>query len=114
MGYRPHAYDSRVPIRSRGPQLSTILAKKKGIKEKEQKKIKKKKFFLSMKTFEEIISLLDPEEKYNPVLKQCQQMWESFSSEKQDFVYQAIKEKKERKEFVDFNPLFAIKKSDGE
>ena len=51
-----------------------------------------------MKTFEEIISLLDPEEKYNPVLKQ-------------DFVYQAIKEKKERKEFVDFNPLFAIKRT---
>ena len=64
-----------------------------------------------MKTFEEIISLLNPDEKYNPVLRQCQQMWESFSSEKQDFVYQAIKEKKERKEFVDYNPLFAIKRT---
>ena len=64
-----------------------------------------------MKTFEEIISLLNPDEKYNPVLKQCQQMWESFSSEKQDFVYQAIKEKKERKDFVDYNPLFAIKRT---
>ena len=64
-----------------------------------------------MKTFEEIISLLNPEEKYNPVLQQCQQLWESFSSEKQDFVYQIIKEKKERKEFVDYNPLFALKRS---
>lgn len=64
-----------------------------------------------MKTFEEIISLLNPDEKYNPVLKQCQQLWESFSSEKQDFVYRVILEKKERKEFVDYNPLFALKRT---
>ena len=64
-----------------------------------------------MKTFEEIISLLNPDEKYNPVLRQCQQIWESFSSEKQDFVYLVIKEKKERKEFVDYNPLFALKRT---
>ena len=64
-----------------------------------------------MKTFEEIISLLNPDERYNPVLKQCQQLWESFSSEKQDFVYRMILEKKERKEFVDYNPLFALKRT---
>ncbi len=64
-----------------------------------------------MKTFEEIISLLNPDEKYNPVLGQCQQLWASFSSEKQDFVYQVIKEKKERKNFVDYNPLFALKRT---
>ncbi len=64
-----------------------------------------------MKTFEEIISLLNPDEKYNPVLGKCQQVWDSFSSEKQDFVYQVIKEKKERKEFVDYNPLFALKRT---
>ncbi len=64
-----------------------------------------------MKTFEEIISILNPDEKYNPVLRQCQQLWDSFSSEKQDFVYQVIKEKKERKEFVDYNPLFALKRT---
>lgn len=64
-----------------------------------------------MKTFEQIISLLNPDEKYNPVLQQCQQLWESFSSEKQDFVFAAIQEKKERKEFVDYNPLFALKRT---
>ena len=64
-----------------------------------------------MKSFEEIISLLNPDEKYNPVLKQCQQLWESFSSEKQDFMYRTILEKKERKSFVDYNPLFAIEKN---
>jgi len=64
-----------------------------------------------MKTFEEIISLLNPDEKYNPVLQKCQQLWESFSSEKQDFMYRTILEKKERKEFVDFNPLFALKRT---
>ena len=64
-----------------------------------------------MKTFEEIISLLNPDEKYNPVLQKCQQLWESFSSEKQDFMYRTILEKKERKEFVDFNPLFAFKRT---
>ena len=64
-----------------------------------------------MKSFEEIISLLNPDEKYNPVLKQCQQLWVSFSSEKQDFMYRTILEKKERKEFVDYNPLFALKRT---
>ena len=64
-----------------------------------------------MRTFEEIISLLNPDEKYNPVLRQCQQLWDSFSSDKQDFVYRVIKEKKERKEFVDYNPLFALKRT---
>ena len=64
-----------------------------------------------MKTFEEIISLLNPDEKYNPVLRQCQQLWDSFSSEKQDFVYRVIKEKKERRDFVDYNPLFALKRT---
>ena len=64
-----------------------------------------------MKTFEEIISLLNPDEKYNPVLRQCQQLWDSFSSEKQDYVYRVIKEKKERKNFVDYNPLFALKRT---
>ena len=49
-----------------------------------------------MRTFEEIISLLNPDEKYNPVLRQCQQLWDSFSSDKQDFVYRVIKEKKEK------------------
>ena len=64
-----------------------------------------------MKTFEEIISLLNPDEKYNPVLRQCQQLWDSFSSEKQDFVYRVIKEKKERRDFVDYNLLFALKRT---
>ena len=64
-----------------------------------------------MKTFEEIMSLLNPDEKYNPVLRQCQQLWDSFSSEKQDFVYRVIKEKKERRDFVDYNPLFALKRT---
>ena len=64
-----------------------------------------------MKTFEELLGLLEPKKEYEPVLGRCQRLWESFSSEKQDLVYHRILEKKERKFFVDYNPLFAIEKN---
>ena len=61
--------------------------------------------------FEQLLALLEPKKEYEPVLGKCQRLWESFSSEKQDFVYRTILEKKERKSFVDYNPLFAIEKN---
>ena len=64
-----------------------------------------------MKTFEALLGLLEPKKEYDPVLGRCQRLWESFSSEKQDLVYHRILEKKERKFFVDYNPLFAIEKN---
>jgi len=44
-------------------------------------------------------------------MKTFNDLWESFSSDKQDYIYSRIEEKKKRKEFVDYNPKFAIEKN---
>ena len=64
-----------------------------------------------MTSFDYLWELLEPKKEYDPVLGRCQRLWESFSSEKQDDVYRIILEKKERKKFIDYNPLFAIEKN---
>ena len=87
-------------------------AKKKAIKEKEPKRKLLKKFYsILMKTFNEIWTLLAPKIEYEQLKGKCRILWESFSSDKQDYVYSRIEEKKKRKEFVDYNPKFAIEKN---
>ena len=62
-------------------------------------------------SFEDIWALLQPKTDYDPVRGKCRDLWNSFSPDKQRVVYCRIEEKKNRKEFVDYNPLFAIRKN---
>lgn len=64
-----------------------------------------------MKTFDEIWALLQPKRNYDPLRGKCRLLWNSFSPELQQLIYDRIEEKKNRKEFVDYNPLFAIEKN---
>ena len=64
-----------------------------------------------MKTFNELWTLLAPKIEYEQLKGKCRDLWNSFSSDKQDYVYSRIEEKKKRKEFVDYNPKFAIEKN---
>ena len=64
-----------------------------------------------MKTFNDIWALLEPKIEYEQLKGKCRNLWESFSSDKQDYIYSRIEEKKKRKEFVDYNPKFAIEKN---
>ena len=64
-----------------------------------------------MKTFNDIWTLLAPKVEYEQLKGKCRILWESFSPDKQDYIYSRIEEKKKRKEFVDYNPKFAIEKN---
>ena len=64
-----------------------------------------------MKTFNELWTLLAPKIEYEQLKGKCRDLWNSFSSDKQDYVYSRIEEKKKRKEFVDYNPLLALKRT---
>lgn len=64
-----------------------------------------------MKTFYDIWALLAPKIEYEQLKGICRNLWNSFSEDKQDLVYSIIEEKKKRKEFVDYNPKFAIEKN---
>ena len=64
-----------------------------------------------MYSFEDLLELLKPDECYDPVRGKCRQLWNALSEQQQNLVYRRIEEKKNRKEFVDYNPLFAIKKN---
>ena len=64
-----------------------------------------------MKTFDEIWALLQPQRNYDPLRGKCRLLWNSFSPKLQELIFDRIEEKKNRKEFVDYNPLFAIKKN---
>ena len=64
-----------------------------------------------MYTYEELWALLNPKEDYDQLKGKCRILWNSFSIEKRQYIYCRIEEKKKRKEFVDYNPLFAIRKN---
>ena len=64
-----------------------------------------------MRTFNELWALLAPKIEYEQLKGKCRNLWDSFSPDKQDYVYSRIEKKKNRKEFVDYNPLFAIEKN---
>lgn len=62
-------------------------------------------------TFEDLFALLQPMPCYDQLRGKCRDLWNSFSLEKRQYIYCRIEEKKKRKEFVDYNPLFAIQKN---
>ena len=64
-----------------------------------------------MYSFDDLLALLKPKQEYDQLRGKCRSLWNSFSPEKQKYIYCRIEEKKNRKEFVDYNPLFAIKKN---
>lgn len=64
-----------------------------------------------MKSFDEIWALLQPKSDYDQLRGKCRILWNSFDPEMQQFIYCRIEEKKKRREFVDYNPLFAIRKN---
>ena len=64
-----------------------------------------------MYSFEDLMALLQPKSNYDQLKGTCRLLWNSFSPDKQQFIYCRIEEKKKRKEFVDYNPLFAIQKN---
>ena len=64
-----------------------------------------------MYTFEELWALLQPKRDYDQLRGKCRNLWESFSEEKRKLIYLRIEQKKNRKEFLDYNPLFAIEKN---
>ena len=65
-----------------------------------------------MYQFDNLWALLNPKNDYDQLKGRCRNLWNSFSSDKQQMIFCRIEEKKKRKEFVDYNPLFAIQKNE--
>ena len=64
-----------------------------------------------MYSFDELWTLLQPKRDYDQLKGKCRTLWDSFSPDKQQVIYLRIEQKKNRKEFVDYNPLWAIEKN---
>ena len=64
-----------------------------------------------MYSFDELWTLLQPKRDYDQLKAKWLTLWNSFSPDKQQFIYLRIEQKKNRKEFVDYNPLWAIEKN---
>ena len=64
-----------------------------------------------MYTFDDLLTLLQPKECYDQVRGKCRDLWNSFSPVQQQNIFCRIEEKKKRREFVDYNPLLAIRKN---
>ena len=62
-------------------------------------------------SFDDILALLKPSKDYDQLRGKCRLLWNSFSLETRQSLYCRIEEKKKRKEFVDYNPLWAIEKN---
>ena len=63
-----------------------------------------------MKTFDQIWGLLAPKAEYANRKHACYDLWQSFEADKQEAVYATIMDKKAKGLFVDFNPLFALRR----
>jgi len=64
-----------------------------------------------MSSFDYLWNLLAPKNEYAPMRNYCRKIWEDIPIERQRAIYRAIKRKIEQKQFVDFNPLYAIQKN---
>ena len=62
-----------------------------------------------MITFFEIWTLLEPKTEYANLFGHCKQLWDSWSTEKQEEIFLKIENKKLEKKFVDYNPLLALR-----
>lgn len=59
-------------------------------------------------TFSHIWALLCPQGEYKRREQACRRLWSSYDTDKQRAIYNAIRDKKQRGEFVNPNPYFAI------
>ena len=64
-----------------------------------------------MDSFDLIWQLLSPKIEYANRKRACYNLWQSFSEDKKKTVFNAIKDKKAKGLFVDYNPYFAIMKN---
>lgn len=62
--------------------------------------------------FNDIWALLKPKTDYDQLKRKCQLLWNSFSLDLRRSIYERIEKKKKRREFVDYNPLWAIQKNE--
>jgi len=67
-----------------------------------------------MITFFEIWTILEPKAEYANLFRHCKQLWDSWSSEKQEEVFLKIEKKKTERKFVDYNPLLALRNNASE
>ena len=63
-----------------------------------------------MTSFDYLWELLEPKKEYEPVRNQCLRLWETFTLEQQRAIYRTIRDRKKESLFVDYNPLFAIRR----
>ena len=63
-----------------------------------------------MTSFDYLWALLEPKKEYEPVRNQCLRLWETFTLEQQRSIYRTIRDRKKESLFVDYNPLFAIRR----
>ena len=61
--------------------------------------------------FNNLWTLLQPQPEYIPMRNYCKKIWEALPEEKQSAIYRTIEHKKQNKQFVDYNPLYAIQKN---
>ena len=61
--------------------------------------------------FNDLWTLLQPEPEYIPMRNYCKKIWDAMPEEKQSILYRTIEQKKQNKQFVDYNPLYAIQKN---
>ena len=59
-------------------------------------------------TFIHIWALLNPQGEYKRREQACRRLWQSYDTDKQRDIYNAIRDKQRRGEFVNSNPYFAI------
>ena len=64
---------------------------------------------MSMRSFFELWTLLEPKAEYANLFGHCKQLWDSWSADKQEEVFLKIENKKIEKKFVDYNPLLALR-----
>ena len=62
-----------------------------------------------MKTFIDIWELLSPKVEYANRRRACYELWNKLPENRQDALYETIRDKLSKGKFVDYNPLFAMK-----
>ena len=62
-----------------------------------------------MRTFNEFWELLSPKVDYANRRRACFAFWNELPEDQQNALYDRISEKLSKREFVDYNPLFAMK-----
>ena len=64
-----------------------------------------------MNSFDFLWELLSPKVEYANRKRACYNLWMSYSKQQRIDIFNAIKDKKKKGQFVDYNPYFAIQKN---